>query len=121
MKAIKKHRFITTLFSAIGIFASSVAFSASVYTQSVGTPIDSIKTYASLGNGDIYLILKDTSHQECPNGYYIDKNSSGYDSILGVLLSAKMANQSIVVGAMTEKPWVGSSNVNCEIYMLHLE
>lgn len=77
--------------------------------------VDKLIAYARNGNGDIYVGLTENG-TTCSNGYYIDKASLGYESILSLLLAAYQANTQVTILADVSKRWSGSSHPVCEIY-----
>lgn len=71
--------------------------------------------YNTFGNGDVYLSLE-TSSPTCSSGYYINKDSASYDSIVQTLRDARNLQRRVrIVGDETSQ-WSGSSLPVCLIY-----
>ena len=71
--------------------------------------------YSKRGNGDVFVSL-DNNGQQYANGYYLDKGSAGYESVLRMLLAAYQVKTPIIIYGNTSMKWSGSTSPVCEIY-----
>lgn len=95
--------------------SSSLPVAASELEGSSLSSIDRLIAYSRFGNGDVFISLE-TNGPQCAHGYYVDKSSAGYESMLSMLVAAYQAKTPIVLHGTTSKQWSGSSKPVCEIY-----
>ncbi|NOH22831.1 hypothetical protein [Vibrio europaeus] len=92
-----------------------LSFGVSANEASPKGTIKDIFAYSKFGNGDVYIVLSQNG-SSCSGGYYIDKASAGYESILSMLLAAYQANTNVVINGYVNNRWSGSSEPVCEIF-----
>ena len=63
-----------------------------VYARS--TTITQVNAYDDVANVAAYIYL-DKSHDDCPNGAYLNPNSPGFDSLYALTLAAFMSNKTV--------------------------
>ncbi|MCG9584193.1 hypothetical protein L1D13_24475 [Vibrio tubiashii] len=90
-----------------------LSFGVSATEESPTGLIKRIQAYSV--HGDIFISME-TNGQQCSTGYYIDKVSPGYESILSMLLAAYQANINVVINGYVNNRWSGSSEPVCEIF-----
>lgn len=100
----------------LGLAISQLSLATSNEKSSKGV-IKRLITYANYGNGDVFVSLP-TNGSTCSYGYFLSKNSNGYESTLSSLLAAYQAQTAIYIYGLTseDKRWSGSGNHVCEIY-----
>ncbi|ESP95250.1 hypothetical protein [Pseudoalteromonas luteoviolacea] len=110
------------LFSLLLLGVSAQSAFASNTELSIGTQITELNVYSRLGNADVYVKL-DTNGNYCKHGYFINKNSAGYESILSSLLSAYHTQSNIKIYAFTGQAhhWSGNAGPTCEIYSVQFK
>ncbi|MBQ4838464.1 hypothetical protein [Pseudoalteromonas luteoviolacea] len=110
------------LFLVLLLGASIQSAFASSTELSIGTQITELNVYSRLGNGDVYVKLNINGNY-CKHGYFINKNSAGYESILSSLLSAYHAQSNIKIFGFTGQAhhWSGNTGPTCEIYSVQLK
>ncbi|NRA72432.1 MAG: hypothetical protein HRU24_15555 [Gammaproteobacteria bacterium] len=80
------------------------------------TTITRIISYNQYGDGDVvFRIANPTS--SC-YGYWINKNDSGFNANLSLLIAARQAKTSIKVYGLTTQRWSGSGNLWCKLYAI---
>ena len=101
---------LTTLLAVCSLTAALAAV-----TDPVTTTIDSVKVYSG-GNaeGDILVVVA-TPHAGCPQGYWVDHNSSALSQTLSVLLSARVSKASVQVTGDLDNIWPLSGGTYCHI------
>lgn len=77
--------------------------------------ISRLISYANLGSGDVFVSLP-TNGTICTYGYFIDKNSNGYEGIISMLLAAYQAQTPVIITGIESSRWPGSAGAVCEIY-----
>ncbi|MCG7551493.1 hypothetical protein [Pseudoalteromonas sp. Of7M-16] len=110
------------LFSLLLLGAATQPAFASSKETSIGNYITELNVYANYGEGDVYVKL-DTNGNHCKHGYFVNKNSKGYESTLSSLLSAFHTQSKIKVTGFTgaAHKWSGSVGVTCEIYAIQFK
>ncbi|MFU2509767.1 hypothetical protein [Pseudoalteromonas sp. ASV78] len=100
----------------VGLLLPQMLLARSYESSDVGV-INKLVTFANYGNGDVYVTLP-TNGVTCKYGYFVNKNSNGYESTLSSLLAAYQAQTPIIIHGLTanDKRWSGSNNPVCEIY-----
>ncbi|MDK2594843.1 hypothetical protein [Pseudoalteromonas obscura] len=108
------------LFSLLLLGAVSQSAFASTKETSLAGYITELNVYANFGEGDVFVKL-DTNGSNCIHGYFVNKNSKGYESTLSSLLSAFHTQAKIKVTGFTgaAHKWTGNSGGTCEIYAVH--
>lgn len=90
---------------------------ANLYEPSDVGVISRLVTYANYGNGDVYVSLP-VNGVKCKGGYFLSKESNGYEATLASLLVAYQARTPVKIRGLTsdDKKWSGSSKHVCLIY-----
>lgn len=92
---------------------SSMAMERSGYSA-----ISAMYAYANYGAGDLYVTL-DTNGATC-QGYWVNKNSVGYELVVSILSGAYYAGKPVRIQADETSKWSGSSQTVCEINYVEL-
>ncbi|MDP5211343.1 hypothetical protein, partial [Microbulbifer sp. 2205BS26-8] len=71
----------------------------------------------SVGNGDVFISLS-TNGATCNYGYFVNKNSQGFEGQLSMLLAAYQAKTPIYISANENSRWSNSSNTVCEVHSI---
>tara|TARA_R110002072_G_scaffold33030_9_gene100262 strand:+ start:9352 stop:9687 length:336 start_codon:yes stop_codon:yes gene_type:complete len=94
-----------------------VVLSTSVFAlDSSSGKIDRMISYSKFGNGDVFVSLSNNG-AICTYGYFINKDSAGYQSSLSLLVAAYHSNIDVKIMAYDSVKWSGNTaNTVCEIY-----
>ena len=101
----------------LSILFSSFLIVTNVSFANEKSPKGTIKrlvAYSLYSAGDMLVSLQ-TNGSVCSNGYFIDKNTIGYENILSMLLSAYHAKTPIYITGDEGNKWGGSSKPTCHI------
>ncbi|AIU68026.1 hypothetical protein ABF162_14205 [Vibrio coralliilyticus] len=90
-----------------------LSFGVSATEESPTGLIKRIQAYSV--HGDIFISME-TNGQQCSTGYFIDKVSPGYESILSMLLAAYQANTPISIFAYEDQRWSATTAPVCKIF-----
>lgn len=103
-------------------FGASILLATSISTQAVErsgySAIASMYAYAKYGKGDLYVSL-DVNGTTC-QGYWVNKDSVGYELVVSTLSAAYFAGKSVRIQADELSKWSGSSQTICEINYVEL-
>lgn len=78
-------------------------------------------SYSNYGNGDVFVTLE-SNGLICNSGYFINKDSQGFETNYSMLLSAYHAGiEVILTGSDQDTKWQGSKSTVCELYSVELE
>lgn len=105
------------ILSIILIMATSTFSFAKV--TSPKSQIDRLITYSKYGRGDTYISLQQND-ATCVHGYFVNKESEGYQAMISILISAYHAGSPVRIYAYDNNRWEGSSNPVCEMYSVEL-
>jgi hypothetical protein len=102
--------------TALGLTAALVmsALACAKEPSSKGV-ISRLITYTNFGNGDVFISLP-TNGAICTYGYYMNKDSLGYQASLSMLLAAYQAKTPVKLTGNESNRWTGSGNPVCELY-----
>ncbi|TQF70322.1 hypothetical protein [Pseudoalteromonas luteoviolacea] len=105
----------------LGLTMSQFSYASSVERSSKGV-IKNLISYADYGNGDVFISLP-TNGATCSYGYYVNKNSAGFQANLSMLLAAYHSQTPVYIHGFTaeSKRWTGSKNPVCEVYSVQFE
>ncbi len=95
-----------------------INFTALASVDLESSPKSTIKrliSYSKFGKGDVYVQLN-SGTSACSHGYFINKESAGYESVLSMLLAAYQANTPVILYGYKNNQWSGSSAPVCELY-----
>lgn len=112
---------IKLIFILFVLTIPQLSLASSVERSSKGV-IKRLITYANFGDGDVFVSLP-TNGQICEWGYFVNKNSKGYESTMSSLLAAYHAQTPILIYGLTadNKRWSGSNKRTCEIYAVEYQ
>ncbi|BFM10145.1 hypothetical protein R50072_02980 [Simiduia litorea] len=103
----------------IAAFSMAAQISAANET-SPRSKILRITSYAKFGNGDVYVKLEESS-TVCAHGYFLNRDSVGFETSISMLISAYHAGSSVLIVGDEQRMWSGSSNPVCEIYSIQYQ
>lgn len=72
-------------------------------------------SYAQFGKGDVFISLKKNG-AKCSSGYFVNRDSVGFESLYSMLLAAYHARTPVILGGYDDKQWSGSTDPVCELY-----
>lgn len=98
----------------------SISINTFAQEKSSSVKIKQLIAYSKFGNGDVYLSLESNT-KICAHGYFVNKDSAGFDNVYSMLVAAYHGRTPVRVYAYTESRWSGSSNPVCEIYAVMYE
>lgn len=111
---------IIAVFHLISILFLVNSNNAFAVESSQKSTINRLITYSKFGVGDTYVSLKENG-ENCSYGYYLNKNSDGYQAILGMLLSAYHSETPVLISGHENTLWSGSKNPTCKIYAVEFK
>lgn len=105
------------LLAAVVIF-SSTASAAYISTQS--TTISFLASHNAYGGGDVTFKV---THPlaECPGGFWLSSTDPGFPANISMLISAYQHRTGLIISALPDQPWAGSTSVHCKLYSIEFQ
>ncbi|MBU2714164.1 hypothetical protein [Zooshikella harenae] len=99
------------------IFTLSSSVFSDELTTSPYTQIESVDAFTDFGDGDIIFNLV-AKVNGCERGYWMSKNSPGYNTTLSMIIAAYQAKTRVLVRGYSQRRWDGSAGPFCQLYSI---
>lgn len=101
---------LATLGCALAMIASPAGATLVVSTGDIAA----VYTFATFGGGDVVVRLS-SQPATCVHGFWLSPTQPGFKSTLAFLLSAKAAEDAVLIGADDAAMWPGSTGSYCKV------